>query len=338
MKNWIRIPGFPPPEKQDSVRFYLFKGLTYSARMMLYFLFVAAGFFLQVQMMQVWPGAALLLFATLLNLVRGFDSRVRINALDLDRNWTDVDMGRIAEVKALEDRISRWNRDTLDITNGLGCATFFAFAVVLFLAVLFFSGYAGESLIDVLDNMEFGIVGQIIFMDALILLVPLWFNGTRRVLKQGNLRIRIGIIESMEAVFNKEKKDGEIFTPGLMLARDKTGKSVPTNARFTIKYEDMPEGFYGIQAQINLNLVQGTSHPYFYCVIPAKRGFGLKQFVEELPRKGNAIIEYQEDNEAEVIVIRQYTTKTSGYLTNNASCANILTMTMEAARIVLGRV
>jgi hypothetical protein len=53
MNNGIRIPGFPPPEKQDSVKFYVFKSLSYSTRMIIYLLFIAFGFLIQYVMMNV---------------------------------------------------------------------------------------------------------------------------------------------------------------------------------------------------------------------------------------------------------------------------------------------
>lgn len=44
MSNLFNIPGFPPPEKQDSVRFHVFKELSYSKRMLLYIFLILIGF------------------------------------------------------------------------------------------------------------------------------------------------------------------------------------------------------------------------------------------------------------------------------------------------------
>ncbi|MDQ2086589.1 hypothetical protein RBH29_09155 [Herbivorax sp. ANBcel31] len=324
MNNWIRLPGFPPPEKQDSVRFYVLKSITYSTRMLLYLMFMSVGFAIQIIMMNAWPGAVFLICATLLNLVQGYDSRARLKAFDVDSNWTGVDMDRIHEVEKLDDRITRWNMDALDISNGLGI-----FSLILVgIGVYFLSGF----LRTYIGYQE---VGTIFITNVIILILPLWFNGIKRVLKQDNLRVKIDIVKKMEEHFQKVKKEGENFKPALMLARNEEDKSMPTDTRFTISFDDMPSDFYGIQAQINLNVVQGASYPYFYCVIPAKVGYGLEKYIDKIPKVGKVIVEFQIDKQAEVIVIRQYTTKTSGYHTKINSCKNILNVTLEAARIIL---
>ena len=43
MNNWIRLPAFRH-QKQDSVKFYVFKDISYSYRMMLYLILLAVGF------------------------------------------------------------------------------------------------------------------------------------------------------------------------------------------------------------------------------------------------------------------------------------------------------
>lgn len=323
MNNQIRLPGFPPPEKQDIVRFYVFKSLSYSTRIILYLSLVLTGFLIQLFMLSPWPGAALLVFATLLNLVRGYDSRARLKSFCTDTNWTEVDIERIRQIEKLDDKMSKWDKDILDISNSSGVLMF-----VLILTGL----YIGSGFLNVFTGSD---VVNIITTDVVILVLPLWFNGIRRILKQNNLRIKVGIVTKMEEFFQVMKKEGENFKPSLMLARDKSGKSLPTDTRFTITFDGMPADFYGIQAQININLVQGSSYPYFYCVIPAKPGFGLEKYVHKIYKAKNVTIEFQEDQNAEVIVIRQFTTKTSGYHTKIKDCKDILELALTNARIIL---
>ncbi|WP_010244327.1 hypothetical protein [Acetivibrio cellulolyticus] len=324
MNNWIRIPGFPPPEKQSSVRFYVFKSLSYSTRMMLYLLLIAAGFLFQVLMLKVWPGAVFLICATVLNLVRGYDSRVRLNAFHIDSNWTQVDMERIHQIEELDSKTTKWDKDILDISNGRGSYMFvFIVMVIIITASLFGSSPA------------YGTVVKIIITDIIILILPLWFNGIRRILKQGNLGIKVDIISKMEKAFQTIKKAGENFKPALMLSRDKNGNSVPKDARFTITFDNMPADFYGIQAHVNINLIQGASYPYFYCVIAAKTGFGLEKYKSQIPVPQNVVVSFEKGT-AEVIVIRQYTTNTSGYHTKINDCSRIMDTAVKAARIILG--
>jgi len=201
------------------------------------------------------------------------------------------------------------DRDVFDISNASGALVF-----VFFMAVLF-----------VLSLIMFTIpgcfrVGMILITDSAVLVLPVWFSGIRRVFKQRKLMIKIDIIQDMEKYFATVRKEGEHFKPALLLARNRKGECMPKDARFTVFFDGMPADFYGVQAQININEVQGGYYPYFYCVIPAKTGFGLREFLNRIQKGKNIVVEFQEDGQAEVIVIRQYTTKTSGYHTDTKSC------------------
>ena len=336
MNNWLRIPGFPPPEKQDVVQFHLLKSLSYSPRLILYLALILIGFSLQLVMMTVWPGAVLLIFATMLNLVRGYDTRTSLPTFNVDANWTAVDMDRIHEVEKLDDRITRWNQDGLDISNVIGIASFLGATGVIVIIAFLLGGLSNQGDMFSIDAfISQGTVFAIFLTNAVILILPFWFNGIRRILKQDNLRVKTGIIISMEEHFNKIREEGEHFNPALMLLRTEEGKSIPSNARFTISFADMPPDFYGIMGQININVVQGSSYPYFYCVIPAKTGFGLKAYADGISRETNIAVEFQNNPDAEVIVIRQATTNKSGYSTNLSVSKTILEMTLQAARVIL---
>lgn len=324
MKNWLRIPGFPPPEKQDIIRFHLFKKLPYTARMVLYLSLVAVGFITQILMLQVYPGAILLVFAVLLTLVHGYNSKIDKTGLRANSNWTQVNMEKLREVDEFNLKLANWDKDGLDISNGIG----FLFFVLVGFGLLFASIF-----LRILDVA--GSVRSIFIMDAIILILPIWFNGLRQVSKQDLLCMKTNLVRKMEEFFQTIRRDGEQFKPALMLSRDKTGKSVPTDCRFTVSADGMPADLYGVQAQINLNDVQGTFYPYFYCVIAAKRGFGLAKFAHMVPVPKSIIISHETDENAEVIVIRQYTTKTSGYHTKINSCKSILERALFTFRLIL---
>jgi len=80
--------------------------------------------------------------------------------------------------------------------------------------------------------------------------------------------------------------------------------------------------------------VQGASYPYFYCVLAAKPGFDLSRFKDKIILVPKIICEYQEDSKAEVLVIRQYTTRKSGYHTKDRQCAEILRLALEGGRLI----
>ncbi|MFC2172039.1 hypothetical protein ACFLU6_05340 [Acidobacteriota bacterium] len=323
MTHILKLLGFPEPEQRDSVRFYFAKNLPYNNRIMIAVALLVVGFAGQMIFLKAWIGLPCLIAAVGLVMVKGYDSRARLKAFTLDQNWTGVTMDKLRDLERLRKRTDKWDRDALDVSNGLGVFNF----IMLGLAT------AGVAVLMFFLTSDLSI-SKIIVVDAAVLIIPMWFTGMRFILKQPNLAIRTKIIMSMHRAFEEMKAEGEEFKPALMLSRGDDGKTVPVDARFTIAFPIMPEGFYGLQAQINVNVVQGRSYPYFYCVLASKPGFGLSTYQHKLlPTKG-IIVEYQEDTKAEVLVIRQRTTKKSGYHTGMRKCSQILKVALDGGRLV----
>ncbi len=69
----------------------------------------------------------------------------------------------------------------------------------------------------------------------------------------------LDIIRMNSNKFETIKKENEEFKPSIMLAQGKNNQTVPVDARFSIAFSNAPEGIYGLQAQINLNVVQGEA-------------------------------------------------------------------------------
>ncbi len=323
MTSLLHLFGFPPPERRDSVRFHFAKNLSYNRRISLAMVLLIAGFAVQLYFMKALYGAPLLFIGICLVLVKGYDSRMRIKGFKQDPNWKTVSIEKIKEIEQLRKKNIKWDRDALDISSWVG---------VLSLILIGSAAIVGALILGKLSN-DFRVT-TILAIDIAVLMIPLWFSGMRLILKQPNLAIKVRMILWLHEVFQDRKRKGEEFRPALMLSRGKSDKTIPEDARFSISLPDSPEGFYGLQAQINLNVVQGTSYPYFYCVLAAKRGYGLSRYREKIKLKKNVICEYQEDRRAEVLVIRQYTTRKSGYHTKEKQCVEILTNALEGARLI----
>ncbi len=315
--------GFPLPEQRDSVRFHFAKSLPYNARISLTLLLLIVGFFLQLLFMNPVYGIPFLLGGIGLVLVKGYDSRARIKSFDLDPRWKTVTIDEIQEIEDLRKRNRKWDSDALDISNPLG-----------FFSLIFFGGLAFAVAVGLGVFSDDFRVTVILAIDTAIILIPLWFSGMRHILKQPNLAVKVKIILNLCEEFEAIKKEFEKFKPALMLATGKESGTAPVDARFSVAFPDSPEGFYGLQAQINLNVVQGTSYPYFYCVLAAKPGFGLSPYKDKIELADNIICEYQKGSRAEVLVIRQYTTKKSGYHTKNPKCTEILGVALQGGRVI----
>ncbi len=324
MSDFLERLGFPAPEQRDSIRFYFAKSLTYRARKMLILAFLLAGLVLQVMLMKLWPGIPCILIGVALGLVKGYDSRVRLKNFKNDETWTEVPIEKLREIEIIRQKSKRWDRDALDVTNKLGCAVLIA-ALVSGICISFFVGaLAADARIT-----------AILLTDYLLLVLPFYVTGVRWALKQGNLAVKVVLLLKLHEHFTKLKIESEMFVPMMLISRAGDGKTVPADVRFQIRYRGLPpERFYGLQGTVNINLVQGTSYAYFYCVIVAKTGFGLKKYVGRIKKSARVMCEYKVQDDAEVLVIRHPTTKTSGYHTNDAACAEILTAAMDAARII----
>lgn len=323
MTSLMRLFGFPPPERRDSVRFHFAKNLPYNTRISLSLLLLVAGFAVQLYYMKALYGAPLLFIGICLVLVKGYDSRLRIKGFTQDPSWKTVSIEKIQEIDELRKKNRKWDRDALDISSWLGVLSLILIGGVALIGALILGELAKDMRVT-----------KILAVDIAILMIPLWFSGMRFIMKQPNLAIKARTILWLHERFQDLKKEGEEFRPALMLSRGRDDKTVPDDARFSVAFPDSPEGFYGLQAQINLNVVQGTSFPYFYCVLAAKPGFGLSGYCKQITLAKKVICEYQEDKRAEVLVIRQYTTRKSGYHTKERQCVDILTNALEGARLI----
>ena len=65
-------------------------------------------------------------------MVKGYDSRVRLVSFNIDSNWTRVDMDKIGQVEELDDRMTKWDRDILDISNAPGALMFALLAIATY--------------------------------------------------------------------------------------------------------------------------------------------------------------------------------------------------------------
>jgi hypothetical protein len=324
MSDFFERLGFPAPEQRDSIRFHFAKGLTYGARRNLILGCLFAGLILQIIMVHIFPGILFLLIAVLLGMVQGFDSRIRLKNYKNDETWTEVPIEKIREIEKVRQKSLSWDRDSLDITNSYGCMIFI---LTLVLGIIFCI-VAGLFAQDI--NVTI-----ILAIDFLILTIPFYFTGVRWALKQGNLPIKVKLLLSLHSYFEKVRIESETFIPMLLLAREKENKTIPVDVKFQIRYKGLPpDHFYGLQSTVNLNLVQGTSYAYFYCVLVAKPDFGLKRYKDMVKESKRVMCEYQQQTDAEVIVIRHPTSKTSGYFTDDDACKEILSAAMNAARVI----
>ncbi|MDA8132017.1 MAG: hypothetical protein M0011_10990 [Elusimicrobia bacterium] len=336
----------PPPQKDGEIKFFMAKGLPYRARMGLVFGLLVCGLGVQLTL-GFWPGFIVLLFAQLLGMNSGYDAAPRTTGAE---SWVRVTPDEYVKVRRRADELKRWDEDFFDATSTSGLAGLIVTALICAIAY----GIAAATFAFPDGSwLPFG-------LDAAVLLLPLWFIGTREYLKKDKLIIKINALENVMAAL-KPRSDVQV-QPMLSLAETKSGGKEPEDARLMVKLVGAPEAFYGVQVQLSINSVQGKDFPYLYCVVLAKNGFGLLKDYESLlpanaekglmasvssflfggiqgPGGGDVDLVYEPSSERDVdlIVVRRRTTRQSGYYTPPSAAMQVADGALRLAKALAAR-
>lgn len=325
---------FLAKEEQGIVSFKFLKALPYGARMGICFIMLLIGLLIQIFYMEYYIFACILLFVgNLFLLVDGYDNRVKFGAYDPGAKWDKVDKAKFSELIEMQKSMDNWDKSTIDCSNGLGGCI-----MILMLAAcggLIYLGYT----MHVKPLFVLGI-------DAVILLFPHWVTGLRRVSTVINLGFskKIKVIEEVVADCQKELAEHEIEY--YMLLSGKKDTKIPKDVKFKVDLKGHHPDFLGLYGQVVMNNVQGNLYPYFYTVLVAKKGYPLKSvegnkvrssapkgfFAAFLPTAASVCKERKSQKDVEVLIIRQTTTKQSGYHTDRAAAHNIMQIGIRSAQ------
>lgn len=301
---------------------------------------ILAGLFLQISLSQFFIGFVPLLFGSLLGIVEGYDAKYKTS---IDRKWERVTPDEYKKVKEKAGLLEKWDQNSFDATNTTGTAVFAAVAVI---AALIYIVLAHNQSIPVSFARCFA-------ADCAALFLPHWLAGNRYYLKKDRLIIKINLLEKIMQML-ASPSNVQVF-PMLEVGKTDSGKQAPEDARLMIRLLSAPKEFYGVQAQISINSVQGKDYPYLYCVLIAKKGsellegyksfaaqpasfvggildfFGLGALGSAVGSAPNVVYEESSDSEVDVLVIRQRTSRNSGYFTNAAAAGRIVSSAIELA-------
>jgi len=310
---------FISTQEQGIVVFRLWKSLAYPKRISLSFGLILAGLIMQLLMVALLPGAILILCGNLLLIVRGYDNRISAGKFDPASAWEKVKKNKFFEVERLHRDIIKWDRSALDATNKLGF-----FVLVVISAVIGIIYMQGDSTSD--NTLT------IIAWDAGLLLLPHWLTGIRSILTKPNLVLKI---KAFKTVLNDKKyplpADCEVDYYMMLSGAD---TRVPVDVKVRLNIKDQHKDFMGLYGQIVTNEVNGKTFPYFYVVLVAKEGFGLDNIFQSFAPPRGVTKEFEKQTNVEVFVIRQTTTRTSGYHTKKKQMGTILKAGIDLAASV----
>jgi hypothetical protein len=309
---------WPDPQRRGEIHFKVAKALSYRARITLIAGLLAAGFAVQF-LGALWPGAALLFGATLLSLVRGYTNIPQKFAGTPE--WRGADRKELEQVREISRRSQSWDRSLLDITCARGLSTLIGLGVVV-----------GGVAVWLSDWLESAWLARAWLADCVVLILPHWFTGVRRILTNAPLVVKIEHLLAILDDWETLKRDGEVMSPQMEVATGKGG-AMPKDAKLVLRIPAAGDDFLGLQVQVTLNNVQGTDYPYLYAVLVARPAFGLLK--KPLPPAPAEIVaEPKQEQDVQIVVLRQRTTKTSGYHTKPKTCLAIFRHALAAARQV----
>lgn len=308
-----------PAQDRGIVVFHLLPRLGYQTRMALALILVAGGLLLQAWNLNFWAGAPLLLLGSLALAVKGYHNRVEAGAFDPAANWETVDRKKLNQLLKLDQKMRQWNRSWMDVTNGRGLFTLVVLAAPIVFLVYHRLEYGQPFLAP-----EF----ELLLFNALVLLLPHWFTGIRRILRQPKLIVKI---ETLQALLKRgtDLLRGEEPTVMMLL---KGVERIPEDVKLRIPIAGADPDFLGVYVQVVTNDVNGTTFPYAYCVLVAREGFGLIARTGDYSPPDNIVKETKLQDGMEIVILRQHTTKESGYHTDAATAHGILVAAVELAR------
>ena len=275
--------------------FKLWPNLGYRRRMQISFALITLGFLVQWLTGMAFPGVLVLLAGNALLLVTGYHNKVEFGSYNPAAQWQKATPERLDELVELEKKIKQWDRSMMDISNPLGLVVF---VILIFLFFLWISSSRGSM--------------QIIAIDAAALLLPHWLTGFRRMLRLPGLMVKADTIKDL---LQSQEPESANYKLELLVLLKGSEEKLPDDVKFKIMPTKPMDTFLGLYGQVVINAVQGKSYPYFYVVLVAEKGSKLKSLYEHYDPPSGIISEFKSQNKVDVLIVRQKTSKTSGYHT-----------------------
>ncbi|KPK67969.1 hypothetical protein AMJ87_12585 [candidate division WOR_3 bacterium SM23_60] len=277
---------------------------------------IVMGYLIQLTTTNILIGLPFVIACLVLNLLKSISIK-RIRPKDL--NWQEVTPDRIGQVLAQCERIKKFrNHSTLS-------------AVIFFIIVVVFLSFIAPFLIHMFARISFPLLAAIV--NAVILFLGLAVSGRRNAWMPPALDIKAKIVKRMLESPSIKDDPSLQAVPYLEMGETADG-AFPNDTRLLLKFKDAAKEFIGLQGQISINSVKSRNYPYFYVVIIARPEFNLYDKYKKQALK-NIVVERKKSGEVDVLVMRQKTTKTSGYHTNTAVQDYILKSGIAAAKSLL---
>lgn len=312
------------PGKKREFRFLILPKMPYPIRLILVFSLIAAGLYLQL-INHLIIGFFVILFGALLGAVRtiAYEPRRKRGKTD----WVEVLPAQWDHALDLIKKGKRWRRH---FTNLASWPVFLwpLFIVGFVLFMVFFED------IFPTDFEIFLVFGA----DIIAVFGPVLLFGYLTTWKPPGLDVKLKALKRVIEAIEKAAQPDLMPMPMMAVMKSKSkkeGGGVPKDARMMIRFKGAPKEFYGVQVQVSLNTVSGTTYPYLYAVILFSKEFRADIKKIKLPSYPKLVLEPSKEGDVVVLVLRQKTTRTSGYHTNPRVQSEIVWNAINLARGLL---
>ena len=305
--------------KASEARFAIIPALPYPVRVVLIIAFILIGFMLQIAFSWLIPGIGMVLLGSLLGSVVTVEAKPTI-ALGTGE-WIEVLPEQWERAEELAKKAKKWKKD---ITN-LGSTAGGTLAMLLLFACLVIFG----TMIEEDTELTLAFLGN-----AAALFGPLLLFGYLKAWVPPRIGVKLKALQNVLDWIEESGQPDLAPQPMMEVVKGELEGSagVPLDARMMIRFKDAPEGFYGVQVQVSINVVQSTPYPYLYAVILYSKDLDIDLNAAGLPDENWLDVEPSREEDVVVIVVRQHTTKTSGYSTSAPRQIEIIEEAIAAAR------
>jgi len=290
------------------IHFKVFPGLSYVPRMLAAVGAVGVGLVIQFQRgtPALVVGGAFVFFGILLTLVDSKTNKPpRVRG---KRTWERVTPEEYRRITALVERGKRWARKDL-----FGASNLVGFGMFALIALALVAGFF------YIANTSTDHVARIWAVDGGLFLLLTYVVGARKAWTPGDLLVKIAALQRLLDDHAAQPIPRLTFQPMLEVAKGKRGQQLPRDARLLVTVDKAPDDLIGFQVQCSINRVSNTAFPYVYAVILARKAFGLKDRLANTAVSRKEVLTFEAaDDEVDVAVLRQKTSKTTGYHTKPA--------------------
>ncbi|MDH5638077.1 MAG: hypothetical protein OEZ04_06265, partial [Nitrospinota bacterium] len=193
-----------------------------------------------------------------------------------------------------------------------------------FVAMLVFIGLCAYLDLAVIPEYLFANnMAIIIFMQSSLLLTVFFFTNAKAWEPDVIMSKKDLFIRERDRILEKWVALGPVVQPMLLLDEGDKYLVTPEDIKLFVTFDGAPEDFIGVQAQITFNM----NKPYLYCVILAKDAFEPMNGYTPSP-ESKIVFEKGEDKNIRYLVVRQYTTRDSGYSTNDKQADRVVDIAM----------